>query len=109
MPKRKLSNRAIAERLKIDEGTVRNARKLTGENSAVGLTAQNYAVGKRTGRDGKARRMPHPSPCLVDAMVSTPAHASMANRPRSHARGHGRWMIIDDGLLEGRRWAMQMA
>jgi len=47
------SNRAIAGDLGVDESTVRKARK---------ATAGNPAVGKRTGKDGKTRRMPRKPP-----------------------------------------------
>ena len=43
------SNRAIAAEVGVSEGTVRTARK---------ATAQSYAVEKRVGKDGKARKMP---------------------------------------------------
>jgi hypothetical protein len=44
------SNRAIAAEIGADEKTVRKARKSTADRSAVG--------GKRTGRDGKVRKLP---------------------------------------------------
>ena len=43
------SNRAIAADLGVSEGTVRTARQ---------STAQGYAVDRRVGLDGKARRLP---------------------------------------------------
>jgi hypothetical protein len=43
------SNRAIADDLGVSEPTVRRARN---------ATASHDAVGKRTGKDGKARKMP---------------------------------------------------
>lgn len=48
-PQNRKSNRAIAADIGVDEGTIRKARKSTAENSAVE---------KRTGKDGRTRRMP---------------------------------------------------
>lgn len=46
-----MSNRAAADALGVDEGTVRNDRRATAENSAVDDE-------KKVGKDGKARRKP---------------------------------------------------
>ena len=73
-----MSNRAIADVVGCDEGTVRNDKKATAENSAV----DRVTVGK----DGKARKQPEPRP---KPDVPEP-------EPKSQAGPDG-WVVLENG------------
>lgn len=62
------SDRAIAEEIGVSDFTVRKARKKS--------TASDHAVGKRTGRDGKVRRLPTPKNPPLEMPTEQEAHES---------------------------------
>jgi hypothetical protein len=68
------SDRAIAEQIGVSHPTVAKARKKA-------TTGKDFPVDKRTGRDGKARKMPS-KPAIVEIgdMIVTPTRAKQIAR-----------------------------
>jgi hypothetical protein len=85
------SNRAIAAEIDVDEKTVRKARKSTADQSAVG---------KRVGKDGKSRKLPEVKPVTAkpepDVETSSEPGADEGAPRRGYAKLCTSWKAASD-------------